>query len=106
MERIPDPQQMDLEALFEAEWREGLCAEGMERLKRKFTLRQFQLFDLLVFKEWKAEDVASSLGMSVANVYVTRHRMTAALKKQIRRLEKEFQKMAEKRASKATRDRL
>jgi len=99
IERVPDPHPIDLDALFESEWRDGLYTEALERIKEKFTLKQFQVFDLLVSKDWKAADVASSLGMSVTNVYVTRHRMSVALESEIRRLEKAFDKIAARQAA-------
>ena len=73
--------------MFEAEWRKNLFAAAMERVKHKFSLKQFQLFDLLVLKEWPAADVAKSLGLSLPNVYLIRHRISAAIKKETKRLE-------------------
>jgi len=49
------------------------------------------MFDLLALKEWPAADVAKSLGVSLANVYVTKHRMAAAVKKEMARLEREIE---------------
>ena len=66
-------------------------ATALERIKEKFSLKQYQIFDLLVVKEWPAADVARSLGVSIPNVYVTRHRVSAAVKKEIKRLEKQFE---------------
>ena len=87
IERVPDPAPADLDALFETEWRESLFAAALERVKGQFSLKQFQVFDLVVSKEWPAADVARSLGVSMANVYVIRHRISAALKREMKRLE-------------------
>jgi RNA polymerase sigma factor (sigma-70 family) len=92
--RVPDPAAPNLDALFETEWRESLFAEALERVKRKFGSKQFQVFDLLVRKEWPAKDVARSLGISLANVYFTRHRFEAAVAKEIRQLEREMERLA------------
>ena len=59
-------------------------------MKAKFTLKQFQIFDLHARNRWPAADVAKSLGVSVANVYVTKHRIAAALKKEMAKLEREM----------------
>lgn len=88
--RVPDSAAVDLEALFETEWRKNLLATALERLKPKFSLKQFQMFDLHALKEWPAADVARSLGVSLANVYVTKHRIAAALKKEMTCLEREL----------------
>jgi len=90
--RVPDPASVDLDALFETEWRKNLFASALERVKGKFSLRQIQIFDLLVAKEWPAADVAKSLGVSLVSVYVTRHRVSAALKNEMARLKRELEK--------------
>ncbi len=90
--RVPDPAAVNLDALFEAEWRKNLFAAALERVKAKFSLKQFQMFDLHALKEWPAADVAKSLGVSLANVYVTKHRFAAAVKKEMARLEREMEK--------------
>ena len=90
--RVPDSAATDLDQLFEAEWRKNLFATALERVKEKFSLKQFQIFDLLVFKEWPASDVAKSLGVSLANAYVTRHRISTAIATETKRLEKELER--------------
>lgn len=80
---------MNLDALFETEWRKNLMAAALERVKAKFSPKHFQIFDLNVLKEWPAANVARSLGVSTANVYVTRHRLAAALKREMARLKRE-----------------
>ena len=91
---MPDPAALNLDTLFEAEWRKNLFAVALDRIKDKFSLKQFQVFDLLVLKEWPARNVAKSLGLSLANVYVTKHRIAAAVKKEMTRLERELEKGA------------
>jgi RNA polymerase sigma-70 factor (ECF subfamily) len=77
----------NLDALFEVEWRVQMTTKALERVKAQFTLKQFQIFDLTVQKEWTGPDVARALDVSLANVYVTRHRIAAALKREVRKLE-------------------
>lgn len=90
--RVPDPASADLDGLFEGEWRKNLFAAALERVKERFSLKQFQIFDLLVLKEWPGAYVAKSLGVSMANVYVTRHRISAAIAREIKGLEKEMER--------------
>jgi len=66
----------------------------VERVKLKFSLKQFQIFDLVVLKEWPAVTVAQSLDVSLANVYVIRHRISSAIKKETKRLENQLEKEA------------
>lgn len=76
-----------LDALWEAEWREKLLAAALEKVRANFSATQFQVFDLNVLKEWPAGEVASSLGMSLAGVYLAKHRVAKAVKQEMQRLE-------------------
>jgi RNA polymerase sigma-70 factor (ECF subfamily) len=58
-------------------------------VKKKVEAKQFQIFDCYVRKEWPAQKVATELGVSLGQVYLARHRVTAVLKKEIRALQKE-----------------
>jgi len=87
IERVPDPASVNLEVMFDTEWRKNLLAVALERMKGKFSLRQFQIFDLYVLKEWPAADIAQSLGVSRAQIYLTKHRLSGALEKELARLE-------------------
>ncbi len=88
IERVPDPAALNLDALFETEWRSNLLSAALETIKTKFSLKQIQIFDLHAQKDWPAGDVAKSLGVSLANVYVTKHRISAALRKEMERMER------------------
>jgi RNA polymerase sigma-70 factor (ECF subfamily) len=90
VETVPDPAAVDLDGLFEAEWRKTVAAVAIEVVKKKFTAKQFQIFDLVVLQEWRAAEVAKSLGVTLANVYVTKHRFAAALKKEVARQEQKL----------------
>jgi RNA polymerase sigma factor (sigma-70 family) len=92
--RVPDAAAADLDMIFESQWRKKLFDVAVERVKVKFSLKQFQIFDLLVIKEWPAATVAQSLGVSLANVYVTRHRISSAIKRETKRLESQLEKAA------------
>jgi RNA polymerase sigma factor (sigma-70 family) len=92
--RIPDSSSADLDAVFESQWRKNLFDAAVERVKTKFSLKQFQIFDLVVLKEWPTGDVAQSLGVSLANVYVIRHRISAAIKKETKHLESHLERGA------------
>ena len=91
MERLPDGAAVDLDALWEREWQENLLAAAMQRVKKKVEAKQFQIFDCYVRKEWPAQKVATELGVSIGQVYLARHRVTAVLKKEIRALQKQSQ---------------
>ncbi|HEV3243041.1 MAG TPA: sigma-70 family RNA polymerase sigma factor [Chthoniobacterales bacterium] len=88
IDRVPDSRVADLDAVWEAEWKENLFEGAIARVKKKVDPKQFQIFDCYVRKEWPAQKVAEQLRVSVGQVYLARHRVGAALKKEIRALEK------------------
>jgi len=98
---LADPASIDLDALFEGEYRKNLLALAMERVKDMFQPKQLQIYDLLFFKEWPAKAISQSLGVSLANVYVTRHRISAAIKREVERLENQFEKAGHRRMQQA-----
>ena len=88
IERIPDLTIPEFGAEWDAAWERNLFARAMERVREQINERQFQVFDLLISKEWPAADVAQTLGISVARVYLTKHRVSALLKREVRHLER------------------
>jgi RNA polymerase sigma factor (sigma-70 family) len=89
IERVADPKGEELDDFWEREWQQNLLSAAMQRLKKRVDAKQFQIFDCYVRKEWPAQKVAAELGVSVGQVYLARHRVTALLKKEIRALQKE-----------------
>jgi RNA polymerase sigma-70 factor (ECF subfamily) len=92
--RVADPASVDMEGLFEQEWRKNLFAAAMERVKEKISARQFQIFDLVVNKGCVPAVVAKFLGVTLASLYVARHRVSAAIKKEAERLEAQLEQAA------------
>jgi RNA polymerase sigma-70 factor (ECF subfamily) len=88
IERVPDSRIVDLDAVWEAEWKDNLLEAAIARVKKKVDPKQFQIFDCYVRKEWPAQKVAERLRVSVGQVYLARHRVAALLKKEIKALEK------------------
>ena len=86
--RIPDPVIPEFGAEWDQAWERNLVALGLERVRERIDERQFQIFDLYVTKDWPAGRVAKTLGISIARVYLTKHRVAAMLKREVRRLEK------------------
>jgi len=88
IERVPDLQTVDLDSVWEAEWKDNLLEAAIARVKKKIDPKQFQIFDCYVRKEWPAQKVAARLAVNVGQVYLARHRVSALLKKEIKTLEK------------------
>ncbi len=87
IDRIPDPAGVELERLWDSEWRTTVLQAALERVKRQVESRQWQIFDLYSLKEWKPGEVTRVLGVSVGRVYLTKHRVGRLLKAEVARLE-------------------
>ncbi len=87
IERIPDPDGVDLEAAWQEEWQQNLLAAALERVKRKVDARHYQIFDCAVVKQWSASKVAKELGVNIAQVYLVKHRLAALLKHEVKAIE-------------------
>ena len=86
---MPDPDSLNLDAIWDEEWRRNLLVAALERVKTQVSARQFQIFELAAIQEWPVGDIARTLRVNAAQVYLARHRVGAALKREVRRLEKE-----------------
>src|SRR5437016_4878057 len=70
IERIPDPVVPEFGADWDAAWEKNLFTQALERVRGQIEERQFQVFDLYVIKEWPPAEVAQTLGISIARVYL------------------------------------
>jgi RNA polymerase sigma factor (sigma-70 family) len=86
--RIPDPKEVDLEAMCDAEWRQTLLAQAMNELQVEVSATQYQVFHLVSVQGMPVVQAAQILGKSRPRVYLMRHRATKALKRIVERLEK------------------
>ena len=89
-ERVPDPDGLNLDALWDVEWQKNLLVAALERVKAQISPRQFQIFELATIQEWPVTDITRTLRVNAAQVYLARHRVGAALKREARKLSKGF----------------
>ena len=90
IERVPDGKIGELESLWDQEWRSNLLKAALEKVKVQFSAKQYQIFDFIVLKQWSAGEVAKSLGVTITSVYLAKHRVAAAVRKEIGRLERQM----------------
>jgi len=89
-DEIAGPVNAELEAIWEKDWQANLLEAAMERVKPRVREEHYQMFDLNVVRQWPANKVARTLEVSVAQVYLAKHRILALLKKEVRMLEKQW----------------
>jgi RNA polymerase sigma factor (sigma-70 family) len=92
LERIADPAPINLDAVWEEEWQRTLFAAVLSRVKRQANARHYQMFDLHAVKHWSVDKVAQTLGVSAGKVRLAKHRITALMRREVARLEKEEEK--------------
>jgi RNA polymerase sigma factor (sigma-70 family) len=86
IERLPDPAGLALEVTWNDEWDKNLMDAARDRVKRRVDPKQYQIFDLHVFKGWSVSRVARALKVNPGRVYLTKHRITSLIKKEIQYL--------------------
>ena len=77
----------DAPGTLEREWQNNLLQAALERVKAKVSPKQFQIFDYYVLREWDAAKVRRQLGVTIAQVYLAKHRVGSALKKELQFLQ-------------------
>jgi len=90
VEAVPDPAAAVLDQLWEEEWQDNLLNAAVGIVKRRLDPQKYQIFDCYVNKGWPPTKVASTFGLSVDAVYVTKFRITQLIKDEVARLEKEM----------------
>ena len=86
LDQVADPAGFDLQAIWEEEWQTHLLRTALDRLKRRAQPAHYEMYFLHVIKEQPASMVARTLGVTVAQIYLAKHRLGSFLKKELKRL--------------------
>jgi RNA polymerase sigma-70 factor (ECF subfamily) len=89
IDRVEDPNGDVLERLWDVEWKQGIANAALSRVKAQVSPKQYQIFDYYVIRQWDADKVQKKLNVSMAQVYLAKHRVGAVLKKELAKLEEE-----------------
>src|SRR5712691_1681192 len=81
IERIPDPAGLDLTAIWNAEWEKNLFHTALARIKRQVHPQQYEIYHLHVVLGKPVREVAQTLGVNSAQVYLAKHRVGRLLNK-------------------------
>jgi hypothetical protein len=69
------------------EWQKNLMDAVVQRVKRRVSIEQYQMFDLFVLEQWPACEVARTLGVTIVHVYLAKHRLSKLIRKEFEALE-------------------
>jgi len=87
IDRVGDPKGDILERMWDSEWKKNLMKAALERVKGQVSPKQFQIFHCYVIQEWDAKKVQDHLDVSIAQVYLAKHRVGSIFKKELKILE-------------------
>ena len=90
LEEVPDLADNAASPDWEHEWQAHLLKIAIQRVKQRVREEQYQLFDLNVTREWPIPRICQTLGVSKTQVYLAKLRITRLLRKEVARLEKEW----------------
>lgn len=85
--RIPDPATLEPDAAWDAEWEKHALKAGLERLKARVSVKQFQMFDLHALQGLSAKETARTLGSSAIAVHMATSRLRRLLKREVARMQ-------------------
>ena len=88
VERVPDASLERLEAAWDEDWQRTVLTAAMTRVKAEANLKDCQMFELLMLRGLSPREVARTLGVSTARVYLAKHRLGPLVKRRVAELEK------------------
>ncbi len=88
VERVVGSDGREVDAEWDREWQRNIFEAALERVKKRVSARQFQIFECCAVKHWSAARVAETLRVSAAQVYLAKHRVSALMKEEVARLAK------------------
>jgi RNA polymerase sigma factor (sigma-70 family) len=84
------PPDARLDEAWEGEWRENIFQMALDRVRQQANPKHYQVFDCCVLQSMRAPEVARMLGLSAAQVYLAKHRISAAVKRAAKAVEAEL----------------
>lgn len=79
---LPATAASEFEIIWDEEWQGWVHQLAIERVKRRVSARQFQLFDLHVLQGLSVREAAATGGSTMAAVYMAKSRVGRLLKKE------------------------
>lgn len=87
VEKTADPAGDAIAAVWQAEWENYLLEAAIAKVQRNIEPEKYQIFDFYVNKDWPPAKVAERFHVSVDQVYLVKHRVTEAIRKEVERLQ-------------------
>jgi len=88
VERVPDPKGIDLDVIWDSEWRENLLRAALDRVKSRVNPAHYEMYHLRIVQGLSPRETARALGISAPAVYLAKHRVGKLVKVELQRLGK------------------
>lgn len=82
------PDEADLEKVWEEEWREAVLRQCLEEVHREFDAKSIEAFELFAWKGLPAQEVAERLGMTPNAVFIVKSRILKRIRELVPDMEK------------------
>ena len=82
-----EPVTEDFEKNWDAEWKKQLLEVALRRVRGKVKLRHYMIFEMSVLREASISEIKKTLGVGLAMIYVTKHRVQKLVAAELRRME-------------------
>src|SRR5436190_11301942 len=83
IEEIPDPAGDALDEVWQREWEENLLTRALQRVRTRVSTQHVLIFRMATLNGLPLNQVAKKLGLSVAQVYLVRHRVGRLFKAEV-----------------------
>ena len=80
----------DLEVIWAEEWQNNLLDAALEKVKVRVNPKTYQMFFLYVIKKLPLPEVARTLEVNAGQVYLAKHRVSALVRAEVKKLEREL----------------
>lgn len=90
IDKVADPKEDPAVDYWDHEWENHLLEAAIQRVKQLVKPVQFQVFQLLVIKKFSTAEVAKTLNMNAAQVYLAKHRVGLLVKREVKKLQESF----------------
>jgi RNA polymerase sigma factor (sigma-70 family) len=81
----------DLGEAWESEWRQHILDRALRRVQEVVSARNIQIFQLSAVQGWSTDEIAKSLSISRARVYLARHRVGRLVAREVEALRRELE---------------
>ncbi|MCH8251927.1 MAG: sigma-70 family RNA polymerase sigma factor [Planctomycetes bacterium] len=82
------PDEADLEKVWEEEWREAVLRQCLEEVHREFDAKSIEAFELFAWKGLPAQEVAERLDMTPNAVFIVKSRILKRIRELVPDMEK------------------